>query len=596
MAGEIEVGLKVTGQKDLKNVRLEALKLQAATGLAAAKNKRLADTFDKELGPALRDVNRKMKQNMVLQQQSQKGNRRLALLTQQAGYQFGDLAVQIQGGTNAAVAFGQQMSQLAGFFGPAGAIFGLGIALSTAVVAPLIRASQAAKELKEDINSLIEDYESKIDQIRFGVDNEQEARALKLLFDNTKKFYDLREKYKQTDSLSTKQRIAEEIKDLKLVIFGNQALVDKLKARREEYERMKGFENDQAQEAQNVAEAQAHLRRQQREASVEKYEAEKKYILDMEKMFLKSQQRIRQENGKEMSKAIEDRLEELEKAEEESVRRRRVVEKAYILEMADFFLEVQDRKHAAFMARFAAEDALMSQGVVSGPAKAWTDRFSADDLMRMGYTKEYLIAIGKLKEEEAEKTKRVRFEVKELTQAQKEQFDLVQRIEQSMENSFMSMVDGTKSVSDAFRSMASEIIKELYRIFVVKKITGMISGYMSDPAMFGGIGGNAPMGSVRPQARSFDGGGYTGGGSRSGGLDGKGGFMAMLHPKETVVDHTKGQSGGGVTIVQNINVSTGVQQTVRAEIRQMMPQIADSAKGAVLDAKRRGGSYGKAFA
>ena len=57
-----------------------------------------------------------------------------------------------------------------------------------------------------------------------------------------------------------------------------------------------------------------------------------------------------------------------------------------------------------------------------------------------------------------------------------------------------------------------------------------------------------------------------------------------------------GGGGGATTIVQNINVSTGVQQTVRAEIRQMMPQIADSAKGAVLDAKRRGGSYGRAMA
>ncbi|MCD2353680.1 hypothetical protein [Pseudosulfitobacter pseudonitzschiae] len=39
---------------------------------------------------------------------------------------------------------------------------------------------------------------------------------------------------------------------------------------------------------------------------------------------------------------------------------------------------------------------------------------------------------------------------------------------------------------------------------------------------------------------SFAGGGYTGNGSRSGGLDGKGGFMAMLHPRETVTDHTRG--------------------------------------------------------
>ena len=59
------------------------------------------------------------------------------------------------------------------------------------------------------------------------------------------------------------------------------------------------------------------------------------------------------------------------------------------------------------------------------------------------------------------------------------------------------------------------------------------------------------------------------------------------------------QLGGGgqtVNIVQNINVSTGVQQTVRTEIKQLMPQIAESAKQAVVDAKRRGGSYGRAFA
>ena len=54
--------------------------------------------------------------------------------------------------------------------------------------------------------------------------------------------------------------------------------------------------------------------------------------------------------------------------------------------------------------------------------------------------------------------------------------------------------------------------------------------------------------------------------------------------------------GGNVTVMQTINVTTGVQQTVRAEIKSLMPQIADSAKAAVLDAKRRGGSYGSAFA
>lgn len=59
---------------------------------------------------------------------------------------------------------------------------------------------------------------------------------------------------------------------------------------------------------------------------------------------------------------------------------------------------------------------------------------------------------------------------------------------------------------------------------------------------------------------------------------------------------TRSMSGGGVVVNQTFNVSTGVQQTVRNEIRSLMPQIADGAKAAVADAKRRGGSYGRAFA
>ncbi len=154
---------------------------------------------------------------------------------------------------------------------------------------------------------------------------------------------------------------------------------------------------------------------------------------------------------------------------------------------------------------------------------------------------------------------------------------------------FMSLVDGTKSAKDAFRSMARDIIQQLYRIFVVEQMVQSVSGAIQG-AMAGPVQG--------PNLPSLDGGGYTGSGPRSGGLDGKGGFMAMLHPRETVVDHTKGQSVGGdtVTVNQTINVSTGVQQTVRTEIKQLMPQIAENAKAAVVDAKRRGGSYGRSFA
>lgn len=173
--------------------------------------------------------------------------------------------------------------------------------------------------------------------------------------------------------------------------------------------------------------------------------------------------------------------------------------------------------------------------------------------------------------------------------------DAADMVGNSFERAFMDAVTGTASVKDAFRSMAANIIAELYRIFVVKRITGFISSFIADPAMFGGLGGGG--GVVRPQIRpsSFEGGGYTGNGPRTGGLDGRGGFMAMLHPNETVIDHSRGNSGGEVVVNQTINVTTGVQQTVRNEIQTLLPQIAEASKAAVLDARRRGGSFANAF-
>ena len=86
-----------------------------------------------------------------------------------------------------------------------------------------------------------------------------------------------------------------------------------------------------------------------------------------------------------------------------------------------------------------------------------------------------------------------------------------------------------------------------------------------------------------------EGGGYTGMGARAGGLDGKGGFLSILHPQETVLDHTKGQ--GGVIINQTVSFATGVQDTVRNEVLQLLPDIAESSKGAVFEAMQRGGVF-----
>ncbi|GBL02929.1 phage tail length tape measure family protein [Glaciecola sp. KUL10] len=54
---------------------------------------------------------------------------------------------------------------------------------------------------------------------------------------------------------------------------------------------------------------------------------------------------------------------------------------------------------------------------------------------------------------------------------------------------------------------------------------------------------------------SYDGGGYTGDGIRSGGLDGKGGMLAMVHPRETIIDHTKQQN---LASQSNINMNLSI--------------------------------------
>jgi len=74
------------------------------------------------------------------------------------------------------------------------------------------------------------------------------------------------------------------------------------------------------------------------------------------------------------------------------------------------------------------------------------------------------------------------------------------------------------------------------------------------------------------RSQSFEGGGFTGRGARAGGIDQKGGFAAILHPNESVIDHTKGQSGG-VTIVNNIDAS-GAGPEVEEKIRMAMEQTS----------------------
>jgi flagellar motor protein MotB len=87
------------------------------------------------------------------------------------------------------------------------------------------------------------------------------------------------------------------------------------------------------------------------------------------------------------------------------------------------------------------------------------------------------------------------------------------------------------------------------------------------------------------KAQSFEGGGFTGYGARAGGLDGKGGRMAMIHPNETVVDHRNG-GAAGVTIVNNVD-ARGAGADVDQKIKMAMAQTSQQTVLQVQDLIRR---------
>ena len=150
--------------------------------------------------------------------------------------------------------------------------------------------------------------------------------------------------------------------------------------------------------------------------------------------------------------------------------------------------------------------------------------------------------------------------------------DIATQTENVFTNAFQGMEDALVTFITtgklSFTDMANSIVADITRIIIKQQISNALGLGKPGGVGIGGIGGGFAFDNFDPfNMISFDGGGTTGGGSRSGGLDGKGGFVAMLHPQETVVDHTKGQQTGNVvnvTVNQTFAAGTSRATTLQA--------------------------------
>jgi len=173
-------------------------------------------------------------------------------------------------------------------------------------------------------------------------------------------------------------------------------------------------------------------------------------------------------------------------------------------------------------------------------------------------------------------------ETQRLINLDNQRISLLGTVKSSMEDTLMSIVDGTKSAKDAFKTMAAEIIKELYRVYVVQQLVNSVPGFFAPSS---GVPGRAAGGSMMANTAYM--------------VGEKGPELVIPRHSGTVVNakQTANAIGGGGNFTQNlsINVTGSDAAMVRTEVAKMIPQITNATKAAVLDAKQRGGQFAAAF-
>lgn len=167
-------------------------------------------------------------------------------------------------------------------------------------------------------------------------------------------------------------------------------------------------------------------------------------------------------------------------------------------------------------------------------------------------------------------------------------------------DSLAAGITGAADFADAMKAMAKSVVDSLIKMLIQKYIVDAAFGFITSSFGTGGTG------STGSGATSGGGLGMGQGYSNTAAIGGpvfqgertlvgeRGPEIFVPNANGSIIPNHK-LGGDGVTINQTINVTTGVQQTVRAEIATLMPQIASAAKGAVADARQRGGGFSKAL-
>ena len=499
----------------------------------------------------------------------------------QLGHQIQDMAVQAQMGTDAFIILGQQGSQVAALLGPGGAMFGAVLAIGAAIAGPLIKHLSAAgasmEDLAERVDALSESSRQlfpELEAVARAMQDQRVRERVDEIADLTEKNNRLNKELIDTRdgtlgaALSESKR-ARILADINEKIVANNQNMAVARAEIVQLVEVQDEEKDSTDKVTDALEEQnASLKKSvdtygMNSVQMAVYEAAKDGVitsLERENIALTGsllQLQLNTQATKDAAKAESDLAKEIERTEQARLRSQQAAGSSALGLFQSLLGEEEQIQVELEKRQSIVDEALRTEAINVSMAEALRTMIVADAVKK-------------------------RTDIAEKEAA--DQASLRQKAIQGVGDQLMSLDANNKKVFQMQKGyrMAEATISAFQAAnnALAAPFPFPIPQAMAATALTLGLANVAQI-----KAQSFAGGGFTGYGARAGGLDGKGGRMAMIHPNETIIDHRNG-GAAGVTIVNNVD-ARGAGADVDQKIKVAMAQTSQQTVLTIQDLMRR---------
>jgi len=521
----------------------------------------------------------------------------------QIGHQVQDISVQFQGGQSPFVILGQQGSQIASLMGPHGAVVGaflaVGAAIAGSMLPNLFGASEALRDVEKEADNLVDRFHeldgvlksAAITQVTQAIENNK--KAIKDAEEELEKLNRVEGAHVAGQGVLTvsieeaNKRIQEQERNIALLKESNVELKASIDGTSDATESL----------IESLEAEAAALGKTQRELDILKATNEGAIQADLDAINAAHDRIDAYDDLVEGIKAEQDALKASTKEKEKAIAAEIKMEE----DLAAAILSANEKKEASEQ---AARDKANARAV-SDMKNAITNLDALEvslmnraELLKNSYQQEQAILDEALEFNLVSRKEHAALQHEidvKMAESQKElalstASNLI-GMTSSMVSTMSGMVEEGSAMGKAFFVINQALAAANAIVMGFQTASAVRLAYATMAAMAGPAApavlatgeahatlamgmGFATAGMIAGQTlASFEGGGFTGSGVRSGGMDGKGGMMAMLHPNEKVTDLHKGQ---GESQVINVNF------TIQANDTKGFDELLNSRRGQIV--------------